>query len=170
MLGGCRSRRPQRRSRLRASHHAAAAEVLAADLLVRGDREETGDRVEARQWLTDFLTDGPKPAQEVFQKGEKEGFSESTLKRAKKDIGVKPVKRGYGKEGQWCWKLSKEDQHSSKGVQEAGPEPLKVTSCRERASGADSLKGVSQWEVSPLMGALSPLSLPLLIDRTLSGR
>jgi hypothetical protein len=58
-------------------------------------------RSEAREWLRSFLADGPKPATEVEREARQAGFSESTLDRAKKELGIKSCRQGTI----WVWKL-----------------------------------------------------------------
>ncbi len=78
---------------------------LGRDLLAAGDREERGKRGEATAFLLDQLRDGPQPSLKVIEGGSGRGFSERTIKRAKGELGVKSVRVGFGKEGEWHWIL-----------------------------------------------------------------
>lgn len=75
----------------------------AAQLLAVVDQEDRSTRDEAREFLTDLLTFGPVPARRVKDAARDAGISESTLKRAKSDLGVKAAKQGM--EGGWSWSL-----------------------------------------------------------------
>jgi hypothetical protein len=70
--------------------------------------EETGARVEAKEFLLRLLAQGPRPATDVVAEAEQEGISERTLKRAKKDLGVRSNK-GEMTSG-WEWSLPEEGQ------------------------------------------------------------
>lgn len=58
-------------------------------------------RQAAMTFLRQMLADGPRPPKEVLAAGEKRSFSERTLRRAAKDIGL--VKEDG------CWKIAKND-------------------------------------------------------------
>ena len=58
---------------------------------------------EAKEWLLDFLADGPKPAREVKEQARKDGISDATLNRAKEALGVTASKQGF--KGGWVWSL-----------------------------------------------------------------
>ena len=66
---------------------------------------KTGQQDAAAEFLVDLLQDGPKPAAEVDEAAKAHGISHTTLMRAKKDLGVKPTKVGFGAAGQWVWSL-----------------------------------------------------------------
>jgi hypothetical protein len=56
----------------------------------------------AEKWLQDFLSTGKKLSTEVFEVAkEAEGFSKSTIDRAKKELGIKPKQI----DRQWWWVL-----------------------------------------------------------------
>ena len=74
-----------------------ADEALAIDLPnVRGS-----DREAAAEWLLEALADGPLDSNEVLKQGKENGFSEKTLRRAAKQVGVVCRKAGFG--GAWQW-------------------------------------------------------------------
>jgi hypothetical protein len=60
-----------------------------------------GMLAEAKEWLLDKLLDGPKPQREIFKAATIEGHSKTTLKRAKKSLGV--VSRKSGLKDGWEW-------------------------------------------------------------------
>lgn len=78
------------------------------DLILQGDSEERADRSEAAEWLRDFLVGDSQPATTVLKEGKAAGFSEKTLRRAKKDAGVRVQKIGF-EDGRWVWTLPHED-------------------------------------------------------------
>ena len=82
---------------------------ITAESLLSPDagQEEQGVLSEAKEFLTETLTDGPLSAFEAFRKAKAIGISERTLKRAKRALGVKTVKEGYAKTGRWVWSLPK---------------------------------------------------------------
>lgn len=127
-----------------------APALVASDLLVRMDRNETGDRAEAREWLKDYLAHGPQPSQQLLQEGKKEGFSESTVKRAKKDLGVKSVKVGFGEQSHWCSQLPEEDQPSAKEGQASGSDLLSGTNWNAKPFDAGSPEEGQQPSTGPL--------------------
>jgi hypothetical protein len=56
-------------------------------------------RQAAKSFLQQYLADGARPIKDVLTAGERRSFSERTLRRAAKDLGLK-------KEGK-CWKIAK---------------------------------------------------------------
>jgi putative DNA primase/helicase len=55
----------------------------------------------ARQWLTDFMNEGPKASVDIKLAAKQAGISESTLKRAKKSLNFEAKKIGP----RWGWRL-----------------------------------------------------------------
>ncbi len=78
-----------------------AADVQPEDLLARPTAEERTERQEATDWLREMLKTGPRPSREVFVEAKRLGFSERTVWRAKKGLGVKAHNSGIG----WEWSL-----------------------------------------------------------------
>lgn len=60
-------------------------------------RTAVGD---AGEFLEELLADGPVPSKQVYEEGEKAGFSKSSLRRAKKALDIQPYKDGV-----WYWKM-----------------------------------------------------------------
>jgi len=60
-----------------------------------------GALAEAKEWLLDCLLDGPKPHKAILKAATNEGHSKTTLKRAKKALGV--VSRKSSLNGGWEW-------------------------------------------------------------------
>lgn len=76
----------------------------AADLLVdSGGEEDRTIKDDAKQFLQELLSDGRVLQQEVMSEGKKQGFSEKTLRRAKKELGIKSSHDGQGRETKWYW-------------------------------------------------------------------
>lgn len=88
----------------------AQVHYAAHDLLeIANDEGERTERDEAAAWLADYLAVGPKPADTVFREARKAGHSDKTLRRAKKAIGVRSTKDGFGYSGQWVWAYTGHD-------------------------------------------------------------
>ncbi len=83
----------------------------AADILARAERD-TGSRNTGRMAACNFLLEelrsGPVTVNEIKSSAESAGFSWSTIRRARDDLGIRTRKTGFG--GGWVWGLS-----SSKG-------------------------------------------------------
>lgn len=84
---------------------AAPVDGIRADAILgagtsAGEREQQQD---AAEFLQQLLSDGRMRAEEVFQAGKSNGYSEATLNRAKKRAGVKACKAGF--RGGWSWEL-----------------------------------------------------------------
>ena len=86
------------------SLHGSSRAILAE---VEGDEKQEGDKMRAaKQFLLETLANGPGPSKEVTKHArEGYGISEDTLRRAYKEIGVKPYRVGFGSNGTWMWAL-----------------------------------------------------------------
>lgn len=98
----------------------SAEDLMAASQESVDDRT---DRNDAAQWLRDHLINaGGEAAQaDVVKEGSKHGFSQDTLKRAKKRAGVISRKAGMG--SGWVWAIDPEG--STKSAKGAEPETLR---------------------------------------------
>lgn len=68
--------------------------------------EATSEREYVIEFLRDALKDGPVRASEIERAATSEGYSEATLKRARKQLGVKSQRvGGTGDKGYWSWTL-----------------------------------------------------------------
>lgn len=56
---------------------------------------------DAQEWLAKELKDGAIDSKLIFKKAESQGFSEKTLNRAKKAMGIKPKKKGLSNGWEW---------------------------------------------------------------------
>ena len=87
-------------------------EISADDLLATYTTKSPGpdpvERDEATVWLAEALADGPRPAKELLAQAKKDGISEGTLKRAKRELGVIASKDGW--DGGWVWRLPHDGQ------------------------------------------------------------
>jgi hypothetical protein len=83
----------------------AAAEFTADDVLGRDGRQSKGpNKIEqAGAWLVKFLGNGPRASEEVFEEGQKAGFTKDNLYKAKqaREIKAKPA----GLQGHFRWGL-----------------------------------------------------------------
>jgi hypothetical protein len=57
----------------------------------------------ASAFLLEQLANGPKPATELFATANSVGISETTLRRAAREMGIKPAPAGF--RGKWQWAL-----------------------------------------------------------------
>ena len=96
-----------------APSHVTAEELVAAPL-PGSDRTE---RTEAREFLSALLADGKMTAQEVFRATRGAQFSDSTVKRAKRDLAVKVERQqdeATGKVTAWVWSLPEKPEEQAK--------------------------------------------------------
>jgi hypothetical protein len=85
------------------------SDLTASDLLNpnSGGRAD-GARGEARDFLADVLQEGPVPTEEVKRQASDRGISDTTLQRAKRELGVTSERVGYGRDGEWRWLLPRD--------------------------------------------------------------
>lgn len=83
-----------------------------ADALESGEAIEQADALgEAVEWLGEVLKEGPRPSKALIEEARSEGISASTLKRAKRRMGVLARKRLGSSSSAWEWALpGQEDQ------------------------------------------------------------
>jgi len=77
----------------------SARELLAEAEYDNNDSEVAG----AEQFLRDLLADGAMPHKEIEQDYKGEGYSLSTIKKAKKRLGI--ISKKGGMAGGWSWSL-----------------------------------------------------------------
>lgn len=101
------------------------SERSVSDLLrdARGDDDERSERDEAAEWLKTYLATegGSAPAAEILKDGRAAGFSESTLKRAKRKAGIDSQRDGFGKGSKVTW--THRDHIGANRGQGSGGEP-----------------------------------------------
>lgn len=78
------------------------SDLTAADLLVAEEREPRYKRREAAEFLKNELADGRRLVRELLTSAKQLGISETTLHRAKQDLGAISVKVDLT---QWAWQL-----------------------------------------------------------------
>ena len=84
------------------SHH-TAAQLLA----VPADESTRTETDEAAAWLRDLLMSrgGEVSASEAREVARRASISDKVLRLARRRLGIKPDKRGFGQEGEWVWQL-----------------------------------------------------------------
>jgi len=91
----------------------------------RKDPETQSLLDEAIAWLESYLGTLSLSAKSVLAEARKNGYSEATVRRARKSLGVEHYKCGFGKDGVWSWRLPpKGAQPSSKDAQPQDVEHL----------------------------------------------
>lgn len=77
--------------------------TAAALLSAPRNEEERGERDEAAEWLSNYLSDagGSAKASDVFKAARADGLAERTLKRARDRAGVTSERRGFGQGSVW---------------------------------------------------------------------
>lgn len=85
----------------------------ARDLLAGDGAPDSEERTAAEAWLEDYLTEhGPTPAKVVKAEARKQGFSDATIKRAAKSIGVAYDIEGFPRTSVWRLQSAQSDQSS----------------------------------------------------------
>jgi hypothetical protein len=82
---------------------------ILADTATAADRSE---RAECAAWLRDVLDGGPRRTKEIEAEAAAAGFSNRTLTRARKQLGVKAGQKATGDQGRnewWLWLAGKAD-------------------------------------------------------------
>lgn len=73
---------------------------------------------EAEEFLTSLLADGEMDSEKVYSCASKAGISKTTITRAKKELGIKPSKSGFGKDSKWIWCLPAKNVIANKDIQD----------------------------------------------------
>lgn len=136
-----------------------APDVRASELLASQTPEERGEREEAATWLREALAAGPRPAKEVLREARRNGFSEATLLRAKRGLGVRSVKVGFAS-GSWCWALAEDGQPSPEGHQYSAGDHLRQDASLARASDAGLAEDDHVSDIDQLHGGADHLRRP----------
>ncbi len=79
---------------------------ICADDLQDGVQEKTSARAEAEQVLKLMLENGPMNATDVLRQARELGLSEHAVRSARKRLGVKIQREGFGKGARYQWMLS----------------------------------------------------------------
>jgi len=112
---------------------------------------ERDEHQDAEEFLQELLGDGQVAANDVFQAGRQNGFSEATLKRAKRRLGIQPVKVGQpGERGKWYWYLPpKGITDSPKSINSDEVIPFEQTKDVTAVSSISSSKRITNTEMIP---------------------
>lgn len=111
------------------------AEQILAEQVTGEEKDKQGD---AKDFLQAMLENGPVDSEEIFKRAKAEGISASTLKRAKRAMGIEAKKAGFEKG--WRWELppkrtkNPEEAHSNMMSPFGKDEPL-----RDREAGWEDL-------------------------------
>lgn len=82
----------------------------ATDLAAAGAAADEHSAIrEAQYVLYSILSDGMVPAKDVIRLARAAGVCERTLKRAKREFGVRSLKRGSGPGSRWFWELTADE-------------------------------------------------------------
>ncbi len=84
------------------SYEDKTIEETADEMLAQTIESLSSTKKRTAEWLKDILIDGPRLAMDIFEQAKIDGISESTVRRAKKQLQVKARKIGGG---QWEWGL-----------------------------------------------------------------
>jgi gas vesicle protein len=85
--------------------------------------EESNALADAKNFVREFLKDGPHNAKEVKQEARRAGVSNRTLYRAKAAMGIMSRKSGIGDGQHWQWELAK-----------SAAEPVKIANTQSLAT------------------------------------
>ncbi|HEU5439379.1 MAG TPA: AAA family ATPase [Ktedonobacterales bacterium] len=91
-------------------------ELSATELLGSSARSAEGNAApvlsSAVDWLLEELATGERLAEEMERGARARAISHTSLRRARKQLGVVVSRRGYGTSGQWAWRLPTADEHT----------------------------------------------------------
>ena len=68
---------------------------------------------EAREFLLERLEAGPANSEDLIEEAKQEGIAEKTLRRAKKELGIKSRKQRGSVDGAWVWELPSQGGRAS---------------------------------------------------------
>jgi putative DNA primase/helicase len=123
-----------------------AVTLAANDVLGNVDmQQDQNERHQAKEWLKDFLADGPVAVKKIQGEAKAAGFSLMTVRRAKEALSVVASKSGY--QGAWEWQLK--EAHSK----DAHPIDTQVSTFEQatentRLNGNGAAKDAHPTEVS----------------------
>jgi hypothetical protein len=82
-----------------------ASEILAPTVAIK-KKKTPPEKSEIEEWLTDYLSSGPKKSSEVINVGLQMGFSERSIQRYKGKLGIQAVKTYDPQTGKHFWEWS----------------------------------------------------------------
>ncbi len=112
----------------------AAEEAFAPE----GNHEERNAVEDAREFLGSLLKAGPMPAKRVYAEAREAGYSERTVRRAQKALGVEAVKEGMQAGWQW-WLPTKAAKNAEDGQTNNVDAFDDLGRLRETSGGLDSV-------------------------------
>ena len=80
-------------------------EMTSTDLLGGDTRASAGAVARAETFLQQTLTAGAMKSEDVLAAASKKGIGKNSVWEAKKALGVKARRQGYGNDGEWQWEL-----------------------------------------------------------------
>jgi hypothetical protein len=89
--------------------HAQHVEITANEAMAAAGGHTA--RREAKEFLLERLEGGPVKADDIIEEAKQEGIAEKTLRRAKKELGIKSRKTPAGFDGTWTWELPPQGGH-----------------------------------------------------------
>jgi putative DNA primase/helicase len=94
---------------------------------------------EAMDFLRDALASGPGPVKEVEREAKEAGIARSTLRRAQRELRIKPRKLGRpGESGQqWVWALPEGAQDNREAAEDAHPRSMSTFGPNEHLRGTE---------------------------------
>jgi hypothetical protein len=75
--------------------------------------QDAGERRDAEAFLRDQLADGPVGSFVLLKAAEAQGISRRTLFRVRSRVGVETERIGFGRKGEWFWRLAAADTTKS---------------------------------------------------------
>jgi putative DNA primase/helicase len=125
-----------------------AVAVAANEVLGNIDmQQDQSERREAREWLKDFLAEGPVAVKRIQGEAKAAGWSWMTVRRAKEQLLVIASKNGY--QGRWEWRLDdadSKDAHPIDTQMSTFEQPIENTNL----NGNPTAKGAQHSDVSTL--------------------
>jgi hypothetical protein len=82
-------------------------EITANDAMQAAGGGSAYARREAKEFLQERLRGGPVKADDLFEEAEQTGIAKTTLRRAKKELGISARKEHGKMDGAWTWELPK---------------------------------------------------------------
>jgi hypothetical protein len=135
--------------------------ALDARDLLDGEAGDADERTAAEHWLEDYLTvNGPTPSKAIKNDAIKEKFSEATLKRAKKKIGVADRSEGFPRTSTWYLRSQ---------LTMAEPTPSHELSEPTEPTGADQQKQDEPTEQDPQLAHASVSEPTAVMPAKLTG-
>jgi hypothetical protein len=81
------------------------SELTSDELVAELDHEKSTALAKACEFLKDALKDGPLSSTELMEQAKAAGHAETTINRAKQELGIKPIKEKHVQGGKWLCKL-----------------------------------------------------------------